>query len=235
MKILLIALLLFGSILLYGNDVTGTSSYYMRDQDVTYTTARDNVSASNNSSSGPWAGQTTEFNVYRGYLEFPLPAMTSVASCYLYVYGKEDHSTTDFDIALFTGSWASTAVTEWDQFDGWTSGSAHTGTNLTDGWNSSNFDTDWIIIELNADGRAAILAAAETTVKIAMLSGEDVSRSEPTADEYITFESVTSSGKEPFLRIGTSSGWTGTFCGIDEPANVNGILKANLKNVNGVE
>ncbi len=235
MKKILIIMLLFGSILIYGNDVTGTSSYYMRDQDATYNTARDNISASNNSSSGPWAGQTTEFNVYRGYLEFPLPALASVASCYLYVYGKEDYSTADFDIALFTGSWASTAVTEWDQFDGWTSGSAHTGTNLTDGWHTSSFTVDWIVIELNAAGRAAILAAAETTIKIAMLSGEDVSRSEPAGNEYITFESTNTSEKEPFLRIGTSAGWTGTFCGIDEPANVCGVSKATLKNVNGVE
>jgi len=235
MKTILVILLLFGSILIYGNDVTGTTSYYMRDQDATYTTARDNISASNNSSSGPWAGQNTDFNVYRGYLEFPLPALASVASCYLYVYGKENNSTTDFDIALFTGSWSSTAVTEWDQFDGWTAGSAHTGTDLTDGWNTSNFTIGWTAIELNADGRAAVLAAAETTIKIAMISGEDVSRSEPTNDEYVSFESISTSGKEPFLRIGVSAGFTGTVLGIDEPANINGVSKATVKNVNGVE
>ena len=219
----------------WGQDATATLSYYMRDQDATYTTARDNISASNNSSSGPWAGQNTDFNVYRGYLEFPIPALGSVTSCYLYVYGKTDNSTTDFNIALFTGSWSSMATSEWDQFDGWTSGSAHTGTNLTDGWNTSNFTVGWNIIELNANGRAAILAAAETTIKIAMISGEDVSRSEPSGDEYVAFEAIAASGKEPFLRINGAATYTGTACGLDNPANVCGVAKANLANFIDVE
>ena len=183
------------------DDATATLSYYMRDQDGTYTTARDNISASNNSSSGPWAGQNTDFNVYRGYLEFPIPALVSVSACTLYVYGKEDNSATDFDIALFAGSWSSMATSEWDQFDGWTSGSAHTGTDFTDGWNTSGFSVGWNAIILNAAGRTAILNAAETTIKIAMISGEDVSRSEPSGDEYVSFESMSVSGKEPYLKI----------------------------------
>jgi hypothetical protein len=182
-------------------DVTATLSYQMRDQDATYVTARDNISASNNSSGGAKVGQNTDFNVYRGYLEFPIPALSSVASCYLYMYGSADNSTTDFVITLFTGSWSSMATSEWDQFDGWTSGSAHTGTDLTDGWNTSGYSTGWNIIELNADGRAAIFAAKETTIKIAVISGEDVSRSQPSDDEYVEFESKDDAGKEPFLRI----------------------------------
>jgi len=235
MKRLIILFLLSLSCFAHGQDATATLSYYMRDQDGTYVTARDNISASNNSSGGPWCGQNTDFNVYRGYLEFPIPALGSVTSCYLYVYGKTDNSTTNFDIALFTGSWSSMATSEWDQFDGWTSGSAHTGTNLTDGWNTSNFTVGWNIIELNADGRAAILAAAETTIKIAMISGEDVNRSEPTDDEYVAFESIAVSGKEPFLRINESAVYTGTVAGVDNPANVSGVGKANVKNVSGVE
>jgi len=234
MKKLLLLLLLLPRIS-WGQDATATLSYYMRDQDATYVTARDNISASNNSSSGPWAGQNTDFNVYRGYLEFPIPALGSVTSCYLYVYGKTDNSTTDFDIALFAGSWSSMATSEWDQFDGWTAGSAHTGTNLTDGWNTSNFTVGWNIIELNAAGRTAILGAAETTIKIAMISGEDVSRSEPTGDEYVSFESISESGKEPFLRINGASTYAGTAFGVDAPANVCGVAKANLKNFIGVE
>ena len=182
-------------------DVTATLTYYMRDQDGTYTTARDNISASNNSSSGIQVGQNTDFNVYRGYMEFPIPALASVTTCYLYVYGDTDESTTDFNVALFTGSWSSMATSEWDQFNGWTAGSAHTGTDLTDGWNTSNFSVGWNIIELNADGRTAIFAAKETTIKIAVISGEDVSRSEPSGDENVSFESKDEAGKEPFLRI----------------------------------
>ena len=38
-----------------------------------------------------------------------------------------------------------------------------------------------------------------------MISGEDVSRSEPTDNEYVSFESIAASGKEPFLRINIST------------------------------
>ena len=131
--------------------------------------------------------------------------LSSVTSCFLHTYGETDLSTTNFDIALFSGSWSSMAVGEWDQFDGWTSGSAHTGTNLANTWNTSSFSVGWNIFEFNAAGRATILSAKNTTFKIAMISGEDVSRSEPTDNEYVSFESIAASGKEPFLRINTST------------------------------
>jgi len=188
-------------------DVTATLTYYMYDREGVYATARDSVSASNDSSSGSHVGQKTGFDVIRGYLEIPIPGdLASVASAYLYSYGDTDHSTTDFDVQLFLGTWSSLSKSEWDQFDGWTSGSAHTGTNLIESWNTSSFTVGWNIMEFNADGRAAILAAKGTTMKIAMISEEDVNRSQPTGDEYVSFESKVISGKEPFLRINVGGG-----------------------------
>ena len=198
----------------WGADATGTLSYKMYDRDGTYNTARDNGDADSNSSGGCSVGQKTTFDVIRGYMEFPIPALSSVASCYLYTYGDADNSTTDFDIELFTGSWISMATSQWDAFDGWTAGSAHTGTNLAESWNTSSFSVGWNIIELNAAGRAAILAAQGTTIKIAMVSAEDVSRSEPTGDEYVSFESIASAGEEPFLRITETAAADATLEGV---------------------
>ena len=39
----------------------------------------------------------------------------------------------------------------------------------------------------------------------------------------------------PFLRINESAVYTGTVAGVDNPANVSGVGKANVKNVSGVE
>ena len=218
----ILILALAGPVSAWGADTTATVSYSMYDRDGTYNTARDNVSAQANSSGGARVGQNTTFDVIRGYLEFPIPALSSVASCSLFMYGDTDNSTTDFVIDLFTGSWSSTATSEWDQFDGWTSGSAHTGTNLTDGYNTSGFSVGWNEIVLNADGRAAILAAQGTTIKIAVISAEDVSRSEPTGDEYVSFESKDAAGKEPYLSI-TETAAASTGGTVLEGVSISGV------------
>lgn len=207
------ALLMWGGVC-WGADTTATVTYNMYNRNGTYTTARDAVSATNNSSGGARVGQNTSFDVIRGYLEFPIPALSSVASCSLFMYGDTDNSTTDFVVDLFTGSWASTATTEWDQFDGWVSGSAFTGTNLTDGWNTSGFSVGWNEIVLNAAGRAAILAAQGTTIKIAVISANDVSRAQPSGDEYVSFESKAAVGKEPYLSITEMAASTPTMTGV---------------------
>ena len=199
----------------WGADATATLTYNMYDANGIYAVARDNISASNNSSGGADVGQDTGFKVRRGYLEFPIPVVSAVASAYLHIYLDTDTSTTDFDINLYLGSWSSMATNEWDQFDGWTSGSAHTGTNLAETFNTSSLVAGYNIIELSAAGRAAILSASNTTIKIAMVSGEDVSRSQPTGDEYVAFESKNAAGKEPFLRITeTAASTDGTFSGV---------------------
>ena len=235
MKTILVVILVLLCFELYGTDVEATLTYYMYNRDATYVTSRDDVTAMGNSSSGPKVGQNTTFDVIRGYLEFPIPTIGSCASCTLYVYGKTDYSTDDFNTMLYTGSWENTQTTSWELFDGWVSGSAFTGTSLTDGWNSSNFTVGWNTIVFNEAGRDSVLAYSNSTIKIAVISAEDASRSQPTAAESLEFESIAATGKEPFLRIGTTAGYTGTVNGVDEPANISGVLKATVKNVNGVE
>ena len=56
-------------------------------------------------------------------------------------------------------------------------------------------------------------SAASTTIKIAMVSSEDASRSQPTGDEYVEFESK-DSGFAPFLRITETASSTATYQGI---------------------
>jgi len=239
MKKVIIILMLWCTV---ANAVTGTCTltYWIRNSEATYAATRDDASGSNDSSAGPQVGQATGFNVHRGYLHFDIPALENCTSCYLYMYGKSDNTTTDFQIMAYAGEWAGNpSSAEWDEFDGWTSGSPHTGTTFIDvgEWSTSELIIDgWNVIELNASGRAAVLAAAEGELKIALISKEDTDRSEPTDDEYCQFEGF-SSDYPPYLRINDpiGTGYTGTACGLDNPANVCGVAKADLANFIGVE
>jgi len=175
----------------------------MYDGEVVYANSRDSENASNDSNGSLTVGQETGYKVHRGFIEVPIPALESVESCYLYVYGKTDASTTDFNIMLYEGDWVlGLARADINNFDGWRAANTHNGTSLTDGWNTSNMTEDnWHIIEFNAAGRAAVLAAAETTMEICMVSSKDVSNTAPEGNEYVAFDAISASGTEPFLSI----------------------------------
>jgi len=185
--------------------VTGTvtSTYNIYDTEATYAAVRDSTQGSNDSSSGPKVGQTTAYRVYRGYLNVTIPALASCTSAYLYLYGDGDNSTTDFEIMAYLGQWSGTVSSaEWELWDGWTSGSAHTGTTFIDigEWSTSSYVIGWNIIELNAAGRAAVLAAQGGTLMIALISKEDTDYDAPSNDEWVSFDGL-GDEKAPYMRI----------------------------------
>ena len=178
--------------------------YTLRNADATYTTARDDTDASNDSNGNFRVGQATGFNIDRAFAQFTIPALDSCATAVLYLWGDEDNSTTDFYMQIFTAdAGGSFSKVDFDTFDGWTSGSAHTGTSLIDAgeWSSVDMVVDnWNRIEFNAAGRAAVFASADSILQIAMLSKEDVDRSEPTDSEQVVFKTRTEH-YAAFLRI----------------------------------
>ena len=204
MKILTTFALIFSLLTVcYAETGTCTVTYWIRNGEATYAATRDDASGSNDSSGGPQVGQATGFNVHRGYLHFTIPALTSCTSCYLYMYGDTDNSTTDFQIMAYLGEWADNpSSVKWDEFDGWEASGAYTGTTFipVGTWSSSDFVVGWNALEFSGDGLAAVLAASESTLKIALISKEDVDDSEPTDNEYVSFEGV-ASGTPPYLMI----------------------------------
>ena len=202
-KLLLLLLLFILPFIAIAETGTCTLTYWIRNNEATYAATRDDASGSNDSSAGPQVGQATGFNVHRGYLHFDIPALASCTSCYLYMYGDGDNSTTDFEIMAYLGEWdGDPSSSEWDEFDGWEASGAYTGTSFIaiGTWSSSDFVVGWNVLELNPDGCAAVLAAAEGELKIALISKEDVDNSEPTDNEYVSFEGFASSFP-PYLTI----------------------------------
>ena len=137
MKNIIKLIIIFCLILMVGSAYAETGvctvTYNIRNGEATYTATRNDVSGSNDSSGGPIVGQNADFKVWRGYLHFDVPAMGSCTSCYLYMYGDTDNSTTDFEIMAYLGEWAGNpSNTEWDEFDGWESSGSYTGTTFID-------------------------------------------------------------------------------------------------------
>ena len=155
-----------------GYTATGdcTLFYWIRNSEATYDATRNDASGSNDSSSGGKIGQATGFNLDRGYLHFDIPALDSCASAYLYLYGESDSSSTDFELMAYNGEWADNpSSAKWDEFDGWESSGAYSGTTWIDvgEWSTSDFVAGWNVIELNSVGRDSIYANAGGELKFA--------------------------------------------------------------------
>ena len=211
-KLLLIILVLLFAVTAYAETGTNTVTYWIRNGEATYDATRNDGSGSNDSSSGPKVGQQAGYVVHRGYAHFTIPALGSCTSAYLYLYGDADVSTTDFEIMAYLGLWADNpSSAKWDQFQGWQASGVYNGTTFIDvgEWSTASGITGWNVIELNADGRAAILTAQGDTLKIAFISKEDVNYDAPAGDEYVSFEGF-GSAFAPYLRINDPIGGGGT-------------------------
>ncbi len=175
------------------------------------------------------------FFVWRSFFAFPIGALTgTVAACSLYVDGHTDGSTTDFNIYLLNASGYKSEKTtaDFDQFDGWQASGAYNGTILNNTWNSSSYSANWNIITFNQAGIDLLTTAANDTLWIVALSEEDYNASEPAAGEFVIFNTVAAAA--PYISFSYSTGWAHTASGIATPANVWGVDKANISNINGV-
>jgi len=169
-----------------------------------WATARDNTTSNDKRTDqlqieADYTGSA--YNCGRGFLSFPIPAVTSCAAGTLYVRGNYDHGV-DMEIYLLTSTYdISLPSSAYNDFDGWTSGSAHTGTVLNATWTDANFVTGWNTFIFNTDGKNAVVAASEDTLKIVMISKKDYDRTTPTERGMLIFDSSEDSGTEPYLSI----------------------------------
>jgi len=185
-------------------DIEATNDGRIRVYDEVYATARNDgpnpeVSTTQNS-----VGQTASGNFYlwRLFASFVLPEMTTVTSVSLFLDGVSNSSDTDFDVYVFTSTYTDPLeVGDWGLFDGHQATGAYNGTILNDTWNTTSYSDDWNEIVFNAAGRSAVLAAKNTTFKIALISKEDYSSDQPGDSEYVIFSTTIHSGLEPYLKV----------------------------------
>lgn len=169
-----------------------------------YAESRDLATATSISTTALAIGQNATSNtVERSFLSFALPSMHEVLAETLYVNGRADASTTDFEIYIHTATQSNPLVEgDYDLFDGRTAGAPHTGSILNAVWSSSSFSADWNMIVFNAAGRDTTVAHRDGTFRIAMISKEDYNNSAPGGTtEFLSFENSSTSGSEPYLSL----------------------------------
>jgi len=188
----------------YTTDIETTNDGRIRVYDEVYATARNDGPNPEVLTTQNTVGQSASGNFYlwRDFLSFVLPEMTAVTSVSLFLDGVSNSSDTDFDIYIFTSTYTNPLeVGDWGLFDGHQATGAYNGTILNDAWNSADYSDNWNEITFNADGRAAVLAAQGTTLKIVLISKEDYSSDQPGDDEYVIFSTTIHEGLEPYLKI----------------------------------
>jgi len=161
--------------------------YLAMGHELTYSDARDPETAETR---GTYflIGQLTGFSVMRADASFIIPELAAVSACSLFVDGSSNGSTDDFDVYILSSTYGPTLTTaDYNEFDGWVSGGAHTGTVLNDTWNTASYSADWNTIIFNSAGRDSVVAAANDTLWIVLISKEDYDNSEPTDSESVSF------------------------------------------------
>jgi hypothetical protein len=186
--------------------VATNDGYVYCSNNSTYDTARNttvgDIAATDVLNIGQY--YTSLYRIYRSFLAFAIPYMTSITVASLYLWGYNDYSTTDFEVYLHTATHSNPIVVDdFNNFDGWQATGAYNGTILNNTWNSSSMvESGWIHIDMNAAGLSAILAKKNDTLKIVAISKEDYIDSAPTGAERIVFaSSISEAGKEPYLSI----------------------------------
>ncbi len=170
----------------------------------TYSSARDVIAGS----LGSWneVGQNftggNQYEVKRSFLSFAIPNMGSISAASLFLEGQYNGTSSPFNIYIHTSTYSTPKVSEdFDQFDGWTSGFAHTGTILNSAWGSPLYSAGWNEIVFAAAGRTAIFAKRNDTFKMAVISDEDYNYSPPADSERIQFATSADANREPYLSI----------------------------------
>jgi plastocyanin len=177
---------------------TPTADGYVSNDGTTYATVHDATTGS-----GGLADATTSrvgqqlygstYTIWRSFIQFNttlLPSTATISAAKICLYGYGDSSSTDFTIRIQKWTEASTIDTsDYDAFDGtnYDDGLFDTSSWTTTGWNNITL-TNFTIIQV----------AGYTNVSIR--SGNDVSSTAPTSDEFVDFE-TSENTNDPFLEV----------------------------------
>jgi len=191
---------------------TITATNYTRlysPRSTSYTTARDATSGTE-SAADLGVGQAypiggTDYLVYRTALMFDLtstdPNMISIDSASLYLSGQSDKSTTDFDAFVIASNQQGSPSGDWfNDFYGWQTSGTYSPDTLSNAWNSVSYSDDWNEFVFNSTGLDSIESNWGDTLRVFLISGEDIVSSAPTDYEFVVFNGATYS-PEPYLSI----------------------------------
>lgn len=215
--------------------IDADESGYTNKYDEVYLTARNAATAGAavfNGATQTFVGQEldTVSKIWRVFMKYTLPEMTTVEACSLCFDGGTDASTTDFKLLVVSAKayLPSGAADDYTHFSGWASSGAYSGiVRLNNVWDTSSFSSGINKVIFNQAGLDTLLAYSGTTIGLAVISSRDSSVTAPSSKEYIGFEY----GTTPYLSLTYASGYSGTVSRTTDPSAIMRIDKANIEQV----
>jgi len=191
---------------------------YMRTQSGQYTGgantgARDTTESNVAGGGSMEVGQALAGAIYynmRGQVLFPLPTelnIATVSACTLYLYLNHDNSATDFNMTAIKSTLGGPVTkAKFNDFNGWqTTGVYSPDTLIVYPAVSSNglVENDFNAFPFGVAGIEHVngIVNIADTLKMVLISEEDINNSAPTDQEYLDFAVSTGAGKEPYLGI----------------------------------
>jgi len=135
----------------------------------------------------------TNYNVYRGFLQFQIPTLTSIEDAYITLQGDSDYSAVDFEIYLCEGTWNDTTYGI-DMF------ASYNATQLNETFETGtgkNFTASGLnYFRFNRTGRDLIKDTySNSTLRLMLVSKEDINSSRPGEgipyNEFVKFTTST--------------------------------------------
>ncbi len=187
--------------------------FVYRGEELTYALARDSA-GEGNATAGLSVGQskwnnggTYNYDVRHSFLSVAIPDMITITSCSLFLEGSVAPEGLDYEVYIHTSTYLNPlSNADFVRFAGRQVANPHNGTILNNTWNTSSYSANWNEIVFNAAGLAAVLAAKNNTLGIALISKGDYDNIAPDYNGraypgLVSFESSYTAGKEPYLEI----------------------------------
>ena len=130
------------------------------------------------------------FLVYRTFLQYTMPTLTSVEDAYIKLTGAEDSADTNFTLKMYVGTWSNGQYSsfDYDSYD-------DTGNNLIEEFTTSAntiVDGTTYYIRFNRTGRDLIKDSySGSVIPLMIVSSLDVAVTEPSGAEFIRFNPST--------------------------------------------
>ena len=126
----------------------------------------------------------------RSYLSFPMPSMSAVITCSLYVNGYDNYNSDS--LVVVSASEIKTTIGDnpgwFSKFSGWASTGVYTGKILNSNI-AYTYSTGEMGFEFNAVGRDSVKAASGDTLWLALLSYRDYQNTIIATNNYSSFDS----------------------------------------------
>jgi len=175
---------------------TAFDAGYIYSRDSLYSVARGSTTGNSSGTTLLWFGQNDNLGgdnfISRAFFTFvfsDIPGSAIIDSAKIVLDGNNANYGTHFWYNIYVATYSSIATSEFDAFIGWQSGvQTYTGDSLAFSLYTGDYSDGDNVMYMRQSGLDSITAHIGDSLKLVILSREDVVASEPTNNEHVRFE-----------------------------------------------